>query len=169
MKNKIFVISLGQLAFLLVSTALIIILTFLLGIETGKFLKTGELLVINTQSASKPLVSISLESYSTIIKQQKIENTEQELDKNLSKSEDIKKNENLKEAKIILIQVGAYKDKKSYSNTEKMLKELGMETKVVEGRLNKLFVVVKDGENKAQETLKKLETKGIKGFITKHD
>lgn len=169
MKKKIFQISLGQLAFLLVSTVFIVILTFLLGIETGKFLKTGELLVINAQSETKPLVSISLEPYSTIIKQQKIENTEQALDKNLSKSEDAKKGENLKETKIILIQVGAYKDKKSYSSIEKVLKELGMETRVVEGRLNKLFVVVKDGENKAQETLKKLETKGIKGFITKHD
>ncbi|GAB4440328.1 MAG: hypothetical protein OHK0040_11810 [bacterium] len=162
MKKQIF-LSTGQLIFLVICMSIISILTFLFGIEVGKFLNSSEQNLKNSPvSEIKSSVTISLENYSAVLKKEKERLPEQ----TAQPEESGKKTEQSTKKEDWLIQVGAYKEKASYLAMEKRLRALGFSTKLVEGKLTRLFVVVKE-EEKPEDILKRLEKEGIKGIIVK--
>lgn len=162
MKKKI-LLSLGQLIFLVICMSIISVLCFLFGIEVGKFLKSSEIYLKNSAvTETKSSVTITLENYSAVINKQK----ERLPELTVQPKESEKQTEQTTKKEDTLIQVGAYREKTSYLTMEKKLKTLGFNTKLVEGKLTKLFVVLKDREQ-PEDTLKRLEKEGIKGIIVK--
>jgi len=172
MIKRRFEFSFGQLIFLVVLISTISVLTFLLGIEVGRLLRlTEETKAVTSNLNSK--VTISLESYSTILRQRRVNNettTSKEVSKEVekpqitskasTKSEDVADTQNL-------VQIGAYKEKSSYVEIEKRLNSLGFKTKVVDGKLKRLLVVVDTKKEKTEEVIAKLEKEGIKGIVVK--
>lgn len=174
--KKRYGLNLAQLIFLIICASLISILAFLLGIEVGKFLKSSEAhLKATSMNDIKPSVTISLENYSTVIRQRY-----EKVPESSGKSEEIKKQTDKatklvkpeiaaqdKSSEVTLIQVGAYKEKSSSIGVEKRLKSLGFKTKIVEGKLTKLMVVLESDKEKPEEVIERLEKEGIKGIIVK--
>lgn len=162
--KKVYFFTLGQLVFLIISISVIAVLSFLFGVEVGKYLKTSEQISIaERKEALKTKVVVSLEQYSSLTKEGKkegeaIEDSKEKV--NISKREEAKE---VKEES--LIQIGAYREKTSYLELEKRLKSLGFQTRIAEGKLTKLFVVVERG--KEEDALKRLEKEGIKGMMLK--
>lgn len=170
--KKRFELSTGQLLFLIVSFSTISILTFLLGIEAGKLLHSIEVEASSLASDIKPKVVISLENYSTILRQQR--NDTQTTNKDVSKEpEKVEKSSNplpKTENSVIvesLIQIGAYKEKSSYAGIEKKLNSLGFKTKIIEGKLTRLLVVVDNKSEKIEDVLERLNKAGFKGIVVK--
>ncbi len=168
--KKHFVFSFGQFSLIVIMVVIISVLSFLLGVEVGRLLKTAE--KVNMPDL-KPSVTISLQEYSSVItkktdaaeaspmREEKAETVSKPIDEETKKL-----NEELKNTET-LIQVGAYKEKSSYIATEKRLKDMGFELREREGKLKRLLIAVKGDREKAEEVLKRLEKEGIRGFIVK--
>lgn len=164
--KKRFELSTGQLIFLIVSFSTISILTFLLGIEAGKLLHSIEIETSSVINNAKPKVVISLENYSTILRHQKndtkttTEDVSKEPEKIEKPSKPLAKTESL-------IQIGAYREKSSYTGIESKLNSLGFKTKIIGGKLTRLLVVVDNKSEKVEEVLERLNKAGFKGVVVK--